>query len=138
MKFVRDNSSRIRIACTMTTGISVVALLLFALLGAATLAFAKPPSGADGSLAPWYQSLAQPYTGYPCCSVADCRTVKYRAVSDHFEAFIDRHTFGADAPDDWVPVPPSNVLHRKDNPTGEAVVCWFNGEIRCFVEGAGI
>jgi hypothetical protein len=64
--------------------------------------------------------------------------VQYRAVADHFEAFIDRRTFGADAPDDWVPVPPSNVLHRRDNPTGEAVVCWYNGEIRCFVEGAGI
>ncbi len=138
MQFVRDNSSRIRISCSMTTGISVVAPLLFALLGATALALAKPPPGADGSLAPWYQSLAQPNTGYPCCSVADCRTVQYRAVADHFEAFIDRRTFGADAPDDWVPVPPSNVLHRKDNPTGEAVVCWYNGEIRCFVEGAGI
>jgi hypothetical protein len=138
MKYVRDNSSRIRIAGTMTTGISVVAPLLFALLGATALSFAKPPPGADGSLAPWYQSLAQPYTGYPCCSVADCRTVQYRAVADHFEAFIDRRTFGADAPDDWIPVPPSNVLHRKDNPTGEAVVCWYNGEIRCFVESAGI
>jgi hypothetical protein len=138
MKLVRDNSSRKRIARTMTTGISAVAPLLFALLCAAALAFAKPPPGADGSLAPWYQSLAQPYTGYPCCSVADCRTVQYRAVADHFEAFIDRRTFGADAPDDWVTVPPSNVLHRRDNPTGEAVVCWYNGEIRCFVEGAGI
>jgi hypothetical protein len=59
-------------------------------------------------------------------------------VADHFEAFIDRRTFGAEAPDAWVPVPPSNVLHRQDNPTGEAVVCWYSGQIRCFVEGAGI
>ena len=93
---------------------------------------------ADPALAPWYQSLEQPGTGYPCCSISDCRTVQYRTVADHFEAFIDRRTFGEDAPDDWLPVPPEHVLHRRDNPTGEAVVCWYNGEIRCFVEGAGI
>lgn len=138
MTGITNNSNRIRIARPITAGISVVAPLLFALLGAAALAFAKPPPGSDGTLAPWYQSLSQPYTGYPCCSVADCRTVQYRTVADHFEAFIDRRSFGADAPEAWVRVPPSNVLHRRDNPTGEAVACWYNGEIRCFVEGAGI
>jgi hypothetical protein len=138
MEFNTNNSIGIRIGRTIKHGMTNRALVLFALLGAAVPASARPPPGSDGSLAPWFQSLAQPYTGYPCCSVADCRTVQYRAVADHFEAFIDRRTFGADAPDDWVPVPPSNVLHRKDNPTGEAVVCWYNGEIRCFVEGAGI
>ncbi len=122
----------------MKPGMVVAALLLGPLLDAAAPAFAKPPPGADPSLAPWFQSLAQPDTGYPCCSVADCRTVQYRAVADHFEAFIDRRSFGGDAPEAWVAVPPANVLHRRDNPTGEAVACWFNGEIRCFVEGAGI
>ncbi len=122
----------------MKPEMAVAALLLGSLLGAAAPAFAKPPPGADLSLAPWYQSLAQPYTGYPCCSVADCRPVQYRTVGDHFEAFIDRRSFGADAPEAWVRVPPWNVLHRRDNPTGEAVACWYNGEIRCFVEGAGI
>jgi len=121
----------------MKPGIAVAALLLGPLLGAAVPACAAPPPGADLSLAPWFQSLAQPDTGYPCCSVADCRTVQYRAVADHFEAFIDRRTFGADAPDAWVAVPSANVLRRRDNPTGEAVACWYNGEIRCFVEGAG-
>jgi hypothetical protein len=138
MKFNTNNSIGLRIQRTIKLGMTNRALVLFVLLGAAAPAFAKPPPDSDGSLAPWYQSLAQPYTGYPCCSVADCRTAKYRAVADHFDAFIDRRTFGPDAPDAWVPVPPSNVLHRHDNPTGEAVVCWYNGEIRCFVEGSGI
>jgi hypothetical protein len=116
---------------------SVAALLLGALLGAAHAARAAPPANADQSLAPWFQSLAQPETGYPCCSIADCRTVRYRTAADHFEAFIDRRSFGADAPDAWVAVPPSHVLRRQDNPTGEAVACWYNGEVRCFVAGAG-
>jgi hypothetical protein len=119
---------------------------LWLLLGLVLLALslacavAKPPDGADpdSPLAHWYQSLAQPETGYPCCSVADCRTVQYRTAGDHFEAFIDRKSFGTSAPDDWLPVPSEHVLHRHDNPTGEAVVCWYNGEIRCFVEGSGI
>src|SRR5277367_3081477 len=123
MGFITNRSRPRRSPCTGKHRTSLAALLLFTPLATAALALAKPPPGADGSLAPWFQSLAQPYTGYPCCSVADCRTVQYRAVADHFEAFIDRRTFGADAPDSWVPVPPSNVLHRKDNPTGEAVVC---------------
>jgi hypothetical protein len=89
------------------------------------------------SLAPWFRSLDQPQTGYPCCSIADCRTVRYRAVRDHFEAFIDRNSFGPDAPDAWVAVPPEHILHRMDNPTGEGVACWYNREVRCFVEGAG-
>jgi hypothetical protein len=138
MRSSTNVSHRIGIWSIGGSEIPVAALVFFALLGAAVLAFARPPPGSDGSLAPWFQSLAQPDTGYPCCSVADCRTVQYRAVADHFEAFIDQRTFGTDAPDAWIRVPPWNVLHRRDNPTGEGVVCWYNGEIRCFVEGAGI
>ena len=122
----------------MKNGPRIGALLVGSLLGAAARAFAAPPAGADPALAPWFQSLEQPETGYPCCSIADCRMVQYRATADHYEAFIDRRSFGEDAPDAWVAVPPSHVLHRHDNPTGEAVACWYGGEVRCFVEGAGI
>jgi hypothetical protein len=87
------------------------------------------------SLAPWFQSLGQPETGYPCCSIADCRTVQSRARGDHFEVFIDRKSFGADAPDAWVAVPPENILRRKDNPLGEPVACWYAHQVRCFVQG---
>jgi hypothetical protein len=112
-----------------------------AVLGAAImmvsfLAQARPPAGADMSLAPWFQSLGQPLTGYPCCSIADCRAVQSRTNGDHFEVFIDRKTFGADAPDAWVAVPPDNILHRRDNPVGEPIACWFMNEVRCFVQGS--
>ncbi len=124
--------------CGIRRGISTAALVLGALLAATQAARAAPPVNADQSLAPWFQSLAQPETGYPCCSIADCRTVRYRTATDHFEVFVDRRSFGTDAPDAWVSVPPSHVLRRRDNPTGEAVACWYNGEVRCFVPGAGI
>jgi hypothetical protein len=119
-------------------GRDIIAAALFSIvLNGTTPTFGAPPPDADMSLAPWFQSLAQPGTGYLCCSIADCRTVRYRWAADHFEAFIDRHSFGADAPDAWVAVPSTHVLRRRDNPTGEAVACWYNGEVRCFVPGAG-
>jgi hypothetical protein len=137
--YLTESSNRIGLADgSLKRGMLMAALVLASLPGAMTRAFAAPPAGADLTLAPWFQSLAQPQTGYPCCSIADCRTVQYRATADHFEAYIDRRSFGADAPDTWVSVPPWHVLHRLDNPTGEGVACWYNGEVRCFVEGAGI
>lgn len=102
----------------------------------ASWAFAAPPPGADPALAPWFRSLQQPGTGWGCCSIADCRPVRYRMADDHYEAFIDRQSFGANAPDQWEPVPPDHVIRTADNPTGEAVACWYAGEIRCFVEAS--
>jgi len=104
------------------------------------VAFAAPPPGAspDSPTARWFQSLQQPGTGYLCCSVADCRPVAYRAAGDHLEAFIDRRTFGPTAPNAWLRVPPEHVLRGETNPMGEGVVCWYAGEIRCFVEASGV
>jgi hypothetical protein len=66
-------------------------------------------------------------------SGADCRTVQSHTRGDHFEGFIDRKSFGADDPDAWVVVPAANILHRKYNPLGEPVACWYLNEVRCFV-----
>ena len=112
-----------------------VVVLLVLLAWSIHVVRAAPPPGSDGALAPWYRSLAQPETGNGCCSIADCRTVQYRGAGNHFEAFIDRKSFGETAPNAWVAVPPEHVLRRRDNPTGEAVACWYNGEVRCFVAG---
>ena len=78
--------------------IRFLALLLFS-----TPAFAAPPPGTDmdSPIARWFQVLKQPETGYLCCSIADCRPVAYRTVGNHFQAFIDRKSFGPRAPDDW-------------------------------------
>lgn len=102
-------------------------------------ALAKPPEGADMSLAPWYQDLKVPNgNGAQCCSLADCRTVRYRTVGDHFEAWIDTDTFpNSNAPNTWVTVPDTVIIKRKDNPTGEGVLCYYQNAVRCFVPASG-
>jgi hypothetical protein len=122
------------------TMIRTLGIILGLLLLWCAIVLGAPPPGADESLAPWFQSLMVPpgngaMSNTPCCSLADCRNAQYRATATGYEAFIDRKTFGSDAPDAWLPVPGVRVLHRKDNPTGEAVICWYQGEIRCFVAG---
>jgi len=99
---------------------------------------AEPPEGADPALAPWFKSLRQPGTNQSCCDMADCRTVQYRKAGDHFQAFIgDEFPRWANVPHAWVDVPNANVLHRRDNPTGEGIACWFQGQVLCFIEGNG-
>lgn len=110
---------------------------LLVLLLLTSTALAAPPAGSDPSspTAQWYRSLKSPYTGGSCCSEADCRPVVSRMAGDHYEAFIDRRTFGDEAPDDWLPVPDKRALHTS-NPAGEAVACWYMREILCFVSGS--
>lgn len=99
---------------------------------------AAPPPGADPELSPWYRSLRQPNTNQSCCDRADCRTVQYRIVDGHFQAFIGgEFARWQNPPYAWVDVPDNSVLHRHDNPTGEGVACWAGMRIICFVEGTG-
>jgi hypothetical protein len=91
---------------------------------------AAPPENADPTLAPWFEGLRQPGTGISCCSIADCRTADYRIAHDHYEAFVEGL---------WRDVPPDRVLHRDDNPTGRAVVCWTPATgVMCFIKGPDI
>ena len=106
--------------------------------GGCAPALAAPPPDADPRLAPWFQGLTHPGTNKPCCSLADCRPVQYRVIDGHFQAFIgDEFPRWSNPPHSWVDVPDSHVLHRPDNPTGEGVACWFQGEVVCFIEGPG-
>ena len=99
---------------------------------------AAPPPGADPDLAPWFRSLRQPNTELSCCDRADCRTVQYRIIDGHFQAFIGgEFARWQNPPFAWVDVPDGSVLHRHDNPTGEGVACWAGMRIICFVEGTG-
>ncbi|MDB5398567.1 MAG: hypothetical protein QOF70_5294 [Acetobacteraceae bacterium] len=99
---------------------------------------AAPPPGADPDLAPWFRSLRQPNTDLSCCDRADCRTVQYRIIDGHFQAFIGgEFARWQNPPYAWVDVPDGSVLHRHDNPTGEGVACWAGMRIICFVEGTG-
>ncbi len=99
---------------------------------------AEPPEDADPSLAPWFRSLRHPQTNQSCCDMADCRMVQYRTAGDHFQAYIgNEFPRWSNAPHAWVDVPNANVLHRRDNPTGEGIACWFQGQVLCFIEGNG-
>jgi hypothetical protein len=100
-------------------------LLLFTLTGAAQSAVAAPPPNADPTLAPWFNSLRQPWTNALCCSMADCRPVESRLNDGHYEALIEN---------EWRRVPDHLILNRSDNPTGRAIVCWTpQVGILCFV-----
>ncbi len=86
---------------------------------------AAPPPDADPTLAPWFNSLRQPWTNALCCSQADCRPVNSRLNGEHYEALIEG---------EWRQVPDHLILNRSDNPTGRAVACWTKQVgILCFV-----
>jgi hypothetical protein len=74
----------------------------------------------------WFESLKQPGSGVSCCSVADCRPVEYRLVSNGYEALLDER---------WVRVPEDKILRGTANPTARAILCRspISGAILCFV-----
>src|SRR5271168_2433349 len=74
---------------------------------------AAPPPNANPELSPWFKSLHQPQTNLSCCDLSDCRTVRYRIVDGHFQAFIgSEFARWQNPPYAWVDVPEESVLHR--------------------------
>jgi hypothetical protein len=95
-------------------------------------AVAAPPDRRDPALAPWFESLKQPGTGAPCCSIADCRTVELRQDGDGYEVLIDGR-WKVSVPF-WLRVPPNRIIEGIDNPTDRGVVCFTpEAGILCFV-----
>ncbi len=91
---------------------------------------ARPPPNPDPRLSAWFESLIDQDTMLPCCGEADCRAVEARVAVGHHEAFVE----GA-----WQPVPEEKIVHRVDNPTGHAILCWsLDFGIMCFVPGPGV
>jgi hypothetical protein len=77
---------------------------------------ALPPNATpDPELQAWFQSLKQPLTGQPCCSISDCRFASFHMRGGHYEIEIDQWTYV---------VPDQAILHPAPNPTGKAVVCY--------------
>ena len=101
-------------------------------LALSQVAVAAPPDSPDPALAPWFESLKQPGTGAPCCSIADCRTVEFRQDRDGYEVLIDGR-WKMSIPF-WLRVPPNRIIDRIDNPTNRGVVCFTpEAGILCFV-----
>ena len=99
--------------------------VVVALAFAAQPVLAAAPPDADPALAPWFNSLRQPWTNALCCSMADCRPADSRLNDGHYEALIEG---------EWRRVPDHLILNRNDNPTGRAIVCWTpQVGILCFV-----
>jgi hypothetical protein len=93
---------------------------------------AQPPDNVDPSLSPWFNSLKQPGTGAGCCSIADCRPAEVRRDSQGYEVKID-HRWHASSMF-WLRVPANRILDERNNPTGQAVLCYTpEAGILCFV-----
>jgi hypothetical protein len=104
---------------------------LSALMLVVAPAFAAPPDNADPRLRDWFQGLRQPFSGAPCCSIADCRRTEARQGADGWEVLIDDN-FGVRI-SFWAPVPRNKVL-KIENPTGQAVACFIPSVgVMCFV-----
>jgi hypothetical protein len=102
-----------KLTCVMLT----LRLIAIVCIVQTQVAVATPPENANpnSALSGWFKSLRQPGTQHPCCSVSDCRATAYEIRNGHFEIKLDG----------WLYVVPDEVvLHRADNPTGEAVVCY--------------
>ena len=114
----RSNAARSSVVTRLQVGVVALAFVAQPVLAA-------PPPDADPALAPWFNSLRQPWTNALCCSIADCRPVDLRLNDGHYEALIEG---------EWRRVPDHLILNRNDNPTGRAIVCWTpQVGILCFV-----
>jgi hypothetical protein len=87
-------------------------------------AFARPPEGADPSLAPFFHGLMQPGGSVSCCSEADCRAVVYKITSRGYQAYITPEEFATAQTSKWVEIPGDKILSPRPNPTGAAILCW--------------
>ena len=103
------------LACPMRWPHNRIALVVFFATAFAAAVLAAPPSGSDGHLHAFYESLKQPHTDLSCCSESDCRPVDYRIEGDHYVA--------TRADGSQVDIDPSIIIHRSDNPVGRAILC---------------
>jgi hypothetical protein len=110
-----------------------------ALLPAIAVGNPPPPGSEDAQLlGPYGQAIhdAQRPEGGRCCDVPDGTAVDARIAGDHWEVKFRNARF-PDAPKGWTPVPDGAVLRSWSNPTGEAIVWWYFGSIRCFAPASG-
>lgn len=97
---------------------SIGATCWMAALFWATPCWSKPPQGVilDPAMSQWFETLQQPRTRFPCCSIADCRAVQYRQSVDGGYTVLYQGR--------WYRVPQGVILRGQSNPLGQAVACF--------------
>jgi hypothetical protein len=94
---------------TLRAGITV-----FLAIGVAE-AVPPPDITPDPALRAWFETLKQPRTNLPCCSISDCHFMAYVIRNDRYEITVDG----------WLYVVPDAVITRTiDNLFGKAVACY--------------
>ena len=121
-----------------------VLALICALLGIWSCAVhAAPPPGSDPNspLSLWVRGLHRESSGQLCCALSDCRPTRIRYTRDGIEAWIGKDQYGANAPDEWRPVPPyildDTVANGPAPDMRAAWVCYFGEKVICAVVGEG-
>ena len=92
-----------------------IGVMMALLLGSAADA-APPADGApDPEMKQWFESLRQPGTGKPCCSVSDCRFVASTTRDGQYEIEIDGWRYR---------IPGGVVIEGLVNPNVKSVACY--------------
>lgn len=115
--------------------------LAIALVLVPLAASAKAPEGVVNTpeISEWFRSLMRNDTNTSCCNESDCRKVEARINNKTglWEVYIKPGTGEGEFNVEgllphWVEIPADTVLIR-DNPTGQAVVCWTPTRVYCFI-----
>jgi hypothetical protein len=95
---------------------AIVRWVVFAFL-LVSPAMARQPPGTtpDPGLHAWFESLRQPNSGLPCCSISDCHFVAYTVVDGHYEIEVDGDRYA---------IPGGIIVSNIANPTGRAIACY--------------
>ena len=112
---------------------SRLALVLALLIPGTTRA--APPVGVTSNpeTRAWFDSLRS-REGWACCDIAHCRPAALTPNDDgRVFAFIDKRSFGPDAPDAWREVPLHEMRVRGNRPGGirGAIICFADNRVVC-------
>lgn len=104
------------------------------------VAIAAPPDpkSEDGiAMAPfktWITSQRD-RRGRWCCDIGDGRPVEARVVGNHWEAHVTPQHFPGER-DRWMEIEDERIV--KGNPTGQAILWLYHGQVQCFAEPQGV
>jgi hypothetical protein len=98
-------------------------------------AHAAPPPGVTPSpeVKKWFDDLRS-RDGWSCCDFAHCRQTAVIPNDDgRILAYIDKETFGPEAPDAWLEVPAHELRSRGNRPPGVrgAIICFGDNRVTC-------